>query len=355
MTDPNEVTENAVSEKAVTTNPTAPAAAASSPAVLVLEDGRIFRGTSYGATGTALGEAVFATGMTGYQEILTDPSYNGQIVTRPPRSSATTASTPRTSSPASIWVAGFVVGSRPPSLELPCRHVPSTNTSSSSGIVGIEGIDTRALTRQLREHRTMRAGIFSGDVAASHDKNSSPRVLASAPMEGSRLAEEVSRDAEYTVEPKDQAGTASRGSASSPSTAAQAQHPPPPRRARRQGAPSSRHDNPARSSRHQPRRPVRLQRPRRPRRPRLRQVTLDPHVLDRSSRPSASASATSSSAGPSALEHLQAQVRPPRRQPAGDEPRHRPRRNHQPEPRLRRRPSRASKRPRTARRSPTST
>ena len=196
------MTESNVSEKSVTANPTAPGAA-STPAVLVLEDGRIFRGTSYGATGTALGEAVFATGMTGYQETITDPSYARQLVVQTAPHIGNTGVNTDDAESRRIWVAGYIVrdAARRPSNWRSERSLDDELVEQ--GIVGIQGVDTRAITRHLREHKTMRAGIFSGDAARATDKELTDAVLASAPMEGSRLAEEVSVDAAYTVEPKD--------------------------------------------------------------------------------------------------------------------------------------------------------
>jgi len=198
----NTVTEKTVSEKAVTANESAPAAA-STPAVLVLEDGRIFRGTSYGATGTALGEAVFATGMTGYQETITDPSYARQLVVQTAPHIGNTGVNTDDAESRRIWVAGYIVrdAARRPSNWRSERSLDDELVEQ--GIVGIQGVDTRAITRHLREHKTMRAGIFSGDAARATDKELTDAVLASAPMEGSRLAEEVSVDTAYTVEPKD--------------------------------------------------------------------------------------------------------------------------------------------------------
>ncbi|HEX9227262.1 MAG TPA: glutamine-hydrolyzing carbamoyl-phosphate synthase small subunit, partial [Arthrobacter sp.] len=102
-----------------------------------------------------------------------------------------------------IWVAGYIVrdAARRPSNWRSER--PLDDELLEQGIVGIQGVDTRAITRHLREHKTMRAGIFSGDAVRATDKELVDTVLASAPMEGSRLAEEVSVDEAYTVEPKD--------------------------------------------------------------------------------------------------------------------------------------------------------
>ena len=169
----------------------------------MLEDGRIFRGTSYGATGTALGEAVFATGMTGYQETITDPSYARQLVVQTAPHIGNTGVNKDDAESRRIWVAGYIVrdAARRPSNWRSERSLDDELVEQ--GIVGIQGVDTRAITRHLREHKTMRAGIFSGDAVRATDKELVDTVLASAPMEGSRLAEEISVDQAYTVEPKD--------------------------------------------------------------------------------------------------------------------------------------------------------
>ncbi|WP_244907135.1 glutamine-hydrolyzing carbamoyl-phosphate synthase small subunit [Arthrobacter woluwensis] len=177
--------------------------ASTGAAVLVLEDGRIFRGQSYGAVGTTLGEAVFTTGMTGYQETITDPSYARQIVVQTAPHIGNTGVNGEDAESRRIWVAGYVVRD-------PARR-PSNWRSEASldeelvrqGIVGIQGVDTRALTRHLREHKTMRAGIFSGEAAQASDAELLAAVRASEPMEGSRLAEEVSIDEAYVVEPSE--------------------------------------------------------------------------------------------------------------------------------------------------------
>ncbi|WP_309974550.1 glutamine-hydrolyzing carbamoyl-phosphate synthase small subunit [Arthrobacter oryzae] len=198
------VESNNVTETEVTANAgTAPETESSSPAVLVLEDGRIFRGRSYGATGTALGEAVFATGMTGYQETITDPSYARQLVVQTAPHIGNTGVNADDAESRRIWVAGYIVrdAARRPSNWRSERSLDSELVEQ--GIVGIQGVDTRAITRHLREHKTMRAGIFSGEAARATDKELVDTVLASAPMEGARLAEEVSVDESYIVEPKD--------------------------------------------------------------------------------------------------------------------------------------------------------
>jgi carbamoyl-phosphate synthase small subunit len=198
------VESNNVTETEVTANAdTAPDKGTSAPAVLVLEDGRFFRGRSYGATGTALGEAVFATGMTGYQETITDPSYARQLVVQTAPHIGNTGVNADDAESRRIWVAGYIVrdAARRPSNWRSERSLDDELVEQ--GIVGIQGVDTRAITRHLREHKTMRAGIFSGEAAGATDKELLDAVLASAPMEGARLAEEVSVDEAYIVEPKD--------------------------------------------------------------------------------------------------------------------------------------------------------
>ncbi|MEV7132050.1 glutamine-hydrolyzing carbamoyl-phosphate synthase small subunit [Arthrobacter sp. NPDC093128] len=198
------VESNNVTETEVTANAgTAPETEISTAAVLVLEDGRIFRGRSYGATGTALGEAVFATGMTGYQETITDPSYARQLVVQTAPHIGNTGVNADDAESRRIWVAGYIVrdAARRPSNWRSERSLDSELVEQ--GIVGIQGVDTRAITRHLREHKTMRAGIFSGEAARATDKELVDTVLASAPMEGARLAEEVSVDESYIVEPRD--------------------------------------------------------------------------------------------------------------------------------------------------------
>ena len=161
------------------------------PAVLVLEDGRTFAGRAYGATGHTTGEAVFNTGMTGYQETLTDPSYHRQIVVMTSPHVGNTGVNDEDQESSRVWVAGFVV--RDPSLR------PSNWRSRrgleddllEQGIVGICGIDTRALTRHLRERGVMRAGIFSGDAASRPQAELLDIVRAAPGIEGTALLDEV--------------------------------------------------------------------------------------------------------------------------------------------------------------------
>ena len=131
-------------------------------AYLVLDDGRIFEGSSWATTGKSFGEAVFQTGMTGYQETLTDPSYHKQIVVMTAPHIGNTGVNDFDNESEKIWVAGFVVRN-PSSLTSNWRSQNDLEAELiSQGIVGIQGVDTRAITRHLRDRGAMRVGIFSG-------------------------------------------------------------------------------------------------------------------------------------------------------------------------------------------------
>ncbi|HEY3713616.1 MAG TPA: glutamine-hydrolyzing carbamoyl-phosphate synthase small subunit [Jatrophihabitantaceae bacterium] len=164
-------------------------------ALLVLEDGRAFIGDAYGAAGETFGEAVFATGMTGYQETLTDPSYHRQVVVQTAPHIGNTGVNDEDAESRRIWVAGYVVRD-------PARRASSWRARRSlddelraQGIVGISGIDTRALTRHLRERGAMRCGIST---ESSRDALLE-RVLAAPQMVGADLSAEVSTTQSYTV------------------------------------------------------------------------------------------------------------------------------------------------------------
>jgi carbamoyl-phosphate synthase small subunit len=166
-----------------------------SDALLVLEDGRTFAGEAYGAPGTTVGEAVFCTGMTGYQETLTDPSYAGQIVTMTAPHIGNTGVNGEDDESRRMWVAGFVVRD-------PARRPANWRATGSlddelvaQGVVGISGIDTRALTRHLRDRGAMRAGI-STELGADELL---ARVTASPSMTGADLAPSVSAAERYVV------------------------------------------------------------------------------------------------------------------------------------------------------------
>ncbi|MFK4070035.1 glutamine-hydrolyzing carbamoyl-phosphate synthase small subunit [Streptomyces sp. NPDC029674] len=167
-------------------------------AVLVLEDGRIFRGRAYGAVGETFGEAVFSTGMTGYQETLTDPSYDRQIVVATAPQIGNTGWNDEDDESDRIWVSGYVVRdpARIPSNWRSAR--PLDEELARQGVVGISGIDTRALTRHLRERGSMRSGIFSGEALAP-DAELAARVQAQPQMKGASLYEEVATKEAYVV------------------------------------------------------------------------------------------------------------------------------------------------------------
>ncbi|MGW0947523.1 glutamine-hydrolyzing carbamoyl-phosphate synthase small subunit [Streptomyces sp. NPDC002623] len=168
------------------------------PAVLVLEDGRIFRGRAYGAVGETFGEAVFSTGMTGYQETLTDPSYDRQIVVATAPQIGNTGWNDEDDESGRIWVSGYVVRdpARVPSNWRAKRSLDDELVKQS--VVGISGIDTRALTRHLRERGSMRAGIFSGEAIGS-ETDLLARVQTQPQMKGLSLYEEVATKEAYVV------------------------------------------------------------------------------------------------------------------------------------------------------------
>ncbi len=168
----------------------------SGTALLVLEDGRTFRGQSWGGGGEVFGEAVFATGMTGYQETLTDPSFHRQVLVSTTPHVGNTGVNDADPESDRIWVAAYVVRdpSRVASNWRARRGLHSE--LAEQGVPAVSGVDTRALTRHLRERGSMRAGVSTreADPAALLE-----RVLASPVMVGADLAPEVSARAPYVV------------------------------------------------------------------------------------------------------------------------------------------------------------
>ena len=171
------------------------------PALLVLEDGRSFRGQAYGAVGETFGEAVFNTGMTGYQETLTDPSYHRQVVVMTAPQIGNTGVNDEDAESDRIWVSGYVVRD-------PSRVASSWRSRRclddelvAQGVVGVSGVDTRALTRHLRERGAMRVGLFSGShLGAAADVDALvARVRESPEMVGADLAHEVTTKTAYVV------------------------------------------------------------------------------------------------------------------------------------------------------------
>jgi carbamoyl-phosphate synthase small subunit len=165
---------------------------ANDTAVLVLEDGTRYTGLAYGARGQTFGEVVFATGMTGYQETLTDPSYAGQIVVMTAPHIGNTGVNDEDRESNRIWVSGYVVRD-------PARIVSNYRATGSlddqlieQSIVGISGIDTRAVTRRLRDAGVMRGGVFSGSDAGLAPEKQLELVAGSASMVGLNLSSTVS-------------------------------------------------------------------------------------------------------------------------------------------------------------------
>ena len=162
--------------------------------MIVLEDGRSFRGTAFGAEGEAFGEMVFNTSMTGYQEILTDPSYAGQIVCMTYPLIGIYGVNEADVESRRPWAEGFVVkeASR---IASNWRSTESLQSYlSRNGIVGIEGIDTRALVRHIRDKGAMRAVISTTDSDAA---SLLERVRSSPDMKGRELATEVTAEASF--------------------------------------------------------------------------------------------------------------------------------------------------------------
>ncbi|MGB9372713.1 MAG: glutamine-hydrolyzing carbamoyl-phosphate synthase small subunit [Jiangellales bacterium] len=165
-------------------------------AMLVLEDGRTFEGEAYGAVGETFGEAVFATGMTGYQETLTDPSYHRQVVVQTAPHIGNTGVNDDDPESRRIWVAGYVV--RDPSrVSSSWRATRSlADDLVEQGVVGISGVDTRALTRHLRDRGAMRVGVSSVETDADALL---ARVQASPQMAGANLTADVTTPEPYLV------------------------------------------------------------------------------------------------------------------------------------------------------------
>ena len=318
-------------------------------AVLVLEDGRAFHGDAFGAAGETFGEAVFYTGMTGYQETLTDPSYHRQVVVMTAPHVGNTGMNDEDPESRRIWVSGYVVRD-PARVASSWRSVRTLDDElREQGVVGISGIDTRALTRHLRERGAMRVGISSTETDADALL---ARVRDAAQMAGAELAGEVSTTEAYVVpavgEKRFTVAAVDLGiKANTPRMMAE-------RGIEVHVLPATVDDR--RRPRGAARRAVLLQRPRRPGghhrpgraaqgRPGARAALLRDLLRQPALRPGAR------------LRHLQADVRPPRHQPAGDGPHHRQGRGHRAQPRLRRRRTPGPVRPRrrtASRRSATS-
>jgi carbamoyl-phosphate synthase small subunit len=168
-------------------------------ALLVLEDGKVFKGVPFGKVGSSLGEIVFATGMSGYQETLTDPSYAGQIVVQTAPHIGNTGMNDRDEESDKIWVSGYVVRD----VSRIVSNFRSQRTLEDDllrdGVVGISDLDTRALTLHLREIGVMRAGVFSGEEASKPLEDLVAIVRSAAKMQGQSLSSVVSTTEKYEV------------------------------------------------------------------------------------------------------------------------------------------------------------
>ena len=167
-------------------------------AMLVLEDGTTLRGKGFGAYGETFGEMVFNTGMTGYQETLTDPSYCGQIVAMTTPHIGNTGVNDEDPESHRIWVSGYVVR-EPSRIASSWRAQRSLEAElKAQGITGISVPGTRALTMRLREHGAMRAAVSTVE---DSQERLLERVLASPGMTGADLARVVTTPHPYTVAP----------------------------------------------------------------------------------------------------------------------------------------------------------
>ncbi|MGB1287254.1 MAG: glutamine-hydrolyzing carbamoyl-phosphate synthase small subunit [Aggregatilineales bacterium] len=165
-------------------------------AVLVLEDGRVFHGEGYGAEGLQTGEVVFNTSMTGYQEILTDPSYYRQIVTMTVPHVGNTGINPDDMESAKSWVSGFIVRALSPRVSNWRNHGDLDSYLKNQGVIGVSGVATRALVRHIREKGVMKAVVAYGEQAA--DTEALVKIAQdSQDMSGANLVDEVTTTAPY--------------------------------------------------------------------------------------------------------------------------------------------------------------
>ena len=169
-------------------------------AILALADGRIFRGRAFGAIGEAVGEAVFNTAMTGYQEVLTDPSYKGQLVCMTYPEIGNVGINAEDAESRRVYVEGFIVKEyweRPSNWR---SEMPLGKYLEEAGVVGIEGIDTRALVRHLRTHGVMR-GVIS--TAETNPEKLVAKARSIAKMDGTDLARVVSTKTAFEFDDAD--------------------------------------------------------------------------------------------------------------------------------------------------------
>ncbi|GAB4096268.1 glutamine-hydrolyzing carbamoyl-phosphate synthase small subunit [Brachybacterium horti] len=175
------------------------------PALLILEDGTVLRGSAYGARGSRLGEVVFSTGMTGYQETLTDPSYAGQIVVQTAPHIGNTGANAQDMESSRVWVRGYAVREASRVASNWRSEQTLDELLESQGVVGIAGIDTRMLTRVLRETGSLRGGVFSGDALAAGEAALLEQVREQPSMEGASFVDEVTIAQPLLLEPEGEA------------------------------------------------------------------------------------------------------------------------------------------------------
>lgn len=171
-------------------------------AVLVLEDGFTLSGKSFGALGTAFGEAVFSTGMTGYQETLTDPSYCGQIVVMTAPHIGNTGVNSEDPESDRMWPSGFIVRENSRIVSNWRSEGNLSDALAENNVVGMSGVDTRALTRHLRERGAMRMGIFTGADSERSIADLLQQVVDSPHMKGASFTDKVSTRHAYTIKPE---------------------------------------------------------------------------------------------------------------------------------------------------------
>ena len=174
-------------------------------ALLILEDGTVLRGSAYGARGTRLGEVVFTTGMTGYQETLSDPSYAGQIVVQTAPHIGNTGANAEDMESRRVWVRGYAVRDASRIASSFRAEQSLDDLLISSDVVGISDIDTRMLTRRLREEGSARGGIFSGEALEASEEELLAQVREQPQMAGSSFVEEVTIAQPVVLEPEGEA------------------------------------------------------------------------------------------------------------------------------------------------------
>ncbi len=164
------------------------------PALLALEDGTLWPGYGFGAIGQTSGEIVFNTSLTGYQEILTDPSYHGQLITMTMPHIGNIGTTPEDDESSRVWAAGLIIRQLSPIVSNWRSRQPLPEYLAERGVVAIADVNTRALVRHIRTHGAMRAAISS----TTTDPNELLALARGArDMNGLDLAREVSCDEAY--------------------------------------------------------------------------------------------------------------------------------------------------------------